>query len=519
VSVARTPTLRGKEQVKNMPEIETAKRAASPNSPKDLDLGLGYWMENNLAPGGAPADDHSPEKARVDNDLVPWSGGTLEQYLRDLRSVPLLKREDEIRLARIIEDGQSRILGAALSSHLALRCALEIGKAVAARELKMADVVKLRIDKSGEHLNDEKILRARFSAGVRKLARLANTCGLRGGRAPKPATRKLPHQDEKKKICRQRDKIAAVIRSLELNDQQTQAIIDRHRQIYAQAKPLGKHSGRRLSQRTRVRSIEAWIGMPITDLERKLDLIALETARVAAAKKDFIQANLRLVAAIAKKYCGRGLSYQDLIQEGNIGLMRAVDKFDHRFGFRFSTYATWWIRQSVSRSLADYSHTIRIPVHMVELNNRLARTVKDLESQFNRQPRGAEISASMGISEVKLQSILSLVREPISLDAPLGDESGFSMVDLLKDETTPGPEAVLLEARFRVAIQNLLTCLTPREEKIICMRFGIRDQRTHTLEEAGKVFGITRERIRQIEAIALKKLRRHPELRRLGPQW
>jgi RNA polymerase primary sigma factor len=307
------------------------------------------------------------------------------------------------------------------------------------------------------------------------------------------------------------------MKSLDLNDRQIQAIIDRHQAVYEQAKMLEKNAARHPARRRKVQAIEAAIGMPISELERKLDVIFVKKAQIAVAKNDFVQANLRLVAAIAKKYCGRGLSYQDLIQEGNIGLMRAVDKFDYRLGFRFSTYASWWIRQSVARSLSDYSHTIRIPVHMSELSIKLAHTIKDLGRQLGRKPNAAEIAANMAVPEAKLQSILSLVKEPISLDHPLGDEGDDCLVDRLSDNHTPGPEAALIEASFKEAIQKILNCLTPREEKIICMRFGIRGKTPHTLEEAGKVFGITRERIRQIEAVALKKLRRHPGLRVFRP--
>lgn len=477
----------------NLPDTERA----SPDLPENRSSTLLH------DPPGNPARD--------DDDGF-HATESLDLYMRDMRAVRLLKRDDEHRLACTIEESRRRILEASLSSRLALRCVLELGRAVAAHEVQISEIVRLRIDRSGQYPENEEELRARFKTRLRRLSRLEKTEARRAPLTGQPTARARDRQTEEKEPCGAR--IAALIAGLELNEHQIQRIIERHRELYAQLKTSVRECGGRKPSRSRVRALEGWMGMPVADLERRNNLIAEETARMMAAKNAFIQANLRLVAAIAKQYCGRGLSYQDLIQEGNLGLMRAVDRFDYRLGFRFSTYASWWIRQAVNRSIDDSSHTIRIPAHMAELRKRATRCAAELEHRLQRQPSRAEISADMGVAEDKLGSILGLVKEPVSLDAPLSDDSGFALLDLLRDENDPGPEAALLEARFRSAMDGILSCLTDREARIICMRFGLRGQQIHTLEEAGQIFGITRERIRQIEVAVLKKLRKHPHMGR-----
>jgi RNA polymerase primary sigma factor len=427
----------------------------------------------------------------------------------------LLSREEEVRLAQQIEKGERQIVEKALSLPIALRFTLNLCASVAAGQLHMRDVVKLQVEISGEHYNDETVLRSRFYAGIKKLQKLTLAAECQSG--AKRSNKSAASACQAKLACpsgRQRKKIAELIESLNLNPQQIEAIIQQQQEIYHRAKALQEMVPGKALQYKKIRTLEKRIGMSIAELARKVEAIQFTKGQVARAKNDFIQANLRLVAAIAKKYCGHGLSYLDLIQEGNIGLMRAVDKFDHRLGYRFSTYASWWIRQAVSRSLSDCSHTIRIPVHMVELTNKLRSATDSLVRQLGRKPTTEEIAVHMILPEEKLESLLNLVKEPISLETPVGDDSDTCLADLIGDESSADPEAVLTEARFKSAMRRTLTVLTPREEQIICMRFGIRDKPCHTLEETGKVFGITRERIRQIETIALQKLRRSNMARR-----
>lgn len=446
------------------------------------------------------------ESKSADDD--PLSTATpIVRYLQEIRSVPLLSREDEVTLAQQIEDGERQIVEEALSSRLALRFTLNLDASVAAGRLHMRDVVKLPVEASGEHFNDETVLQEHFRAGIKKLQQLSLAAEHRSKRS-KTSIGGALHDKSIADLERQRTKIVALIKSLNLHRQQIDAIIQQQQNVYEYAKGLQEKLPGQPMRHKKLRALEQRIGMSLAELERKVRTIQLATTQVARAKNEFIQANLRLVAAIAKKYCGHGLAYLDLIQEGNIGLMRAVDKFDGRFGYRFSTYASWWIRQALGRSLSDCSHTIRIPIHMVELTHKLNSTTDSLFHQLGRKPTAAEIAVKMVLPEEKINTLLNLVKEPVSLETPVSGDTDTCLADLIADATAADPETLLTEARFKQEVRRTLKLLTPREQKIVCMRFGIQDKPCHTLEETGKVFGLTRERIRQIEACALEKLRR-----------
>lgn len=447
------------------------------------------------------------EEADVDfgNDSQEMDKNPVFIYFRELRSIPLLSREEEVKLAQKIEEGEAQIAAEALSSLLALRWTLDLGEKVATGLVNLRDVLIDPDDTSADLLLDEKILKTRFRTRMRKLQRVAWSYERTARQLDKRMTEARRNQLDKKLIFH-REKVSAAIKTLQLNRRQIEAIVEDYKKTYERLKELErKIPGRK--KRAAIRAIEKEMGMFAQEIEGKGRTIIDKQAQVAVAKNHFAEANLRLVAAIAKKYCGRGLQFLDLIQEGNIGLMKAVEKFNYRLGYRFSTYATWWIRQAITRSLSDHSRTIRIPVHMVDMANKFTQAVRYLNRQLNRRPTLEEIAVQMAIPVEKVQMILNLVKEPVSLETPIGDGEEACFGDLVKDEHSPDPEEVVIDLNLQQETRRILTTLSPREEKIIRMRFGIREKAEYTLEETGKVFGVTRERIRQIEAAALRKLR------------
>ena len=248
--------------------------------------------------------------------------------------------------------------------------------------------------------------------------------------------------------------------------------------------------------------------IPLLDADQEMKLAERIAAGDEKAKNELVEANLRLVVSIAKRYVGKGMFFLDLIQEGNLGLMKAVEKFDYTKGFKFSTYATWWIRQAITRSIADQARTIRIPVHMVETINRIVRVNRQLQQKLGREPRPEEIAKELGISVSKVQEIIKIAQEPVSLESPIGEEEDSHLGDFLEDDKTPPPSQIVAESMMKQTLSDVLHMLTPREEQVIRMRYGLDDGQQRTLEEVGKAFNVTRERIRQIEVKALRKIKR-----------
>ena len=485
----------------------------------------------------------------------------VRMYLREMGSIELLTREGEVDVAKKIEDGQLELIEIFSNSDLIIQYLIDLNKRLKTYKIRARQVVS-GLDDDDNVIEDEEVATRKLidvlellKKHFEKVKRVENRLG-----SSRNKKKDLDEIETQRKVCREiicginfnsrqlelmcmemfnhKSKIDLTYRQMERQACNFNLTVDELKKLFNELKEASNHAkqGKIINQieeetgcpfpianrtfekiqtwQKRIQDMTEKTNLSWKDFEAEVKRLKIGERRVKFAKSHLVEANLRLVISIAKKYTNRGLQFLDLIQEGNIGLMKAVDKFEYRRGYKFSTYATWWIRQSITRSIADQARTIRIPVHMIETINKLSRTSRNLVQELGREPTADELSHHIGMPLHKVRKVLKIAKEPISLDTPIGDDEDSLLKDFIADENVDDPSQATVSSNMGEKTREALKSLTAREEKVLRMRFGLDEVKDHTLEEVGQDFDVTRERIRQIEAKALRKLR-HPSRSKL----
>ena len=505
--------------------------------------GLKLEQENVL-------ETNEEEVAEYDPEIPRKTADPIRIYLREMGSFPLLTREGEVEIAKRIEGAQQEVIRAVFNCSVAITEIINLGSDLKAERIKIREVTN--------EIDDEEITATEENVEKRRVLNLIDK--IRKGESRirflqkkvKPRTKEASKKNFEGQICRKRIEIFDAFQRISLREKEIHRIVQKlkewdirietgHKELKKYEKLIASiQEAKRCLRKSRktakgklpssakanlkpkeleemgrvartikrnVCRMESECGLSSVQLKEALRAIETGEAKAREAKTELVKANLRLVISIAKRYMNRGLQFLDLIQEGNIGLMKAVDKFEYKRGYKFGTYATWWVRQAITRAIADQARTIRIPVHMVEAINKLNRTSRTLVQQIGREPTLEEIAERMGVSVDHLQKILKVTKKPISLETPIGEEEDSRLEDFIEDKGSVSPQEAAINSNLANQTKSVLSTLNKREEKILRMRFGIGEKRDHTLEEVGQDFNVTRERIRQIEAKALRKLK------------